>query len=426
MIKDVRVYSVYNSKGEHALRAKIQTTSGFFSATIPSGTSKGKNEAKDLPMEKVLEVFPKVRKNLIGLDETDWITADEIIEQTENSKDYRHIGVSLALGLSIAIAKAATSGELWRLRGAKERHRFPFPLGNVIGGGAHGGKTTWQEFLVLPWKAKTPLEATQTNYEFWKVVGEELKKSGSLAGRNIENAWTTKLDDLKTLDLLSNLAEDYGLRLGVDFAASSFWNGKVYAYRALKKNLDREKQLDAIARVAEVYDLCYLEDPLHENDFSGFAELTRRLHGRLVVGDDLYCTNAERVAKGVQMKASNAAIIKPNQYGTLLQVSKVVKAMKKYGMTPVVSHRSGETEDDWLSDLAIAWNAPLIKIGNLGPDIPKHNRLVELWHDVPDRKMASLPWHIQEVVEEKKTEQAQGIREEIIEEPEPEEPSQQP
>ncbi len=415
MIKDVRVYSVYNSKGEHALRVKIQTTSGFFSATIPSGTSKGKCEAKDLPMEKILEVFPKVRKNLIGLDETDWVTADEIIEQTENSKDYRHIGISLALGLSIAIAKASTSNEMWRLRGAKEKHRFPFPVGNVIGGGAHGGKTSWQEFLVLPHKAKSPVEATHTNYEFWKVVGEELKKRGWLIGRNIENAWTANLDDLKTLDLLSSLAEDYGMRLGVDFAASSFWNGKVYAYRALKKNLDRAKQIDAIVRIAEVYDLYYLEDPLHQDDFSGFAELTQRLHGRLIVGDDLYCTNTERVAKGIQMKSSNAAVIKPNQYGTLLQVSRIIKAMKKHDMTPVVSHRSCETEDDWLSDLAIAWNAPLIKIGNLGPDIPKHNRLVELWSDVPDRRMASLPFQAHEAMQAKaeQTEEAgEGISEE--------------
>jgi len=393
MIKDVRVYSVYNAKGDHALKVKVQTTNSFYWATVPSGTSKGKNEAKDLPMAKITEIFPKVRKNFIGLDESDWITADEIIEQTDNSKGYKNLGISLALGLSLAIAKASTANELWRLRGARERYRFPFPIGNVIGGGAHGGATTWQEFLVLPYRAKTPMEATSINYEFWKVVGEELKKQGWLLSRNIENAWTAKIDDLKTLDLLSSMAEDFQVKLGIDFAASSFWNGKEYVYKSMNKKLSPDKQLDAVTRVAEVYDLYFIEDPLHEEDFAGFAELHRRLRHRLIVGDDLYCTNIERITKGVQMKSSNAAIIKPNQYGTLLQVSKVVKFMKKNGMIPVVSHRSGETEDDWLSDLALVWDSPIIKIGNLGPDIPKHSRFAELWNDIASKQMAKLPMY---------------------------------
>ena len=411
MIKDARIYSVYNSKGDHALRVKIQTGSNsFFSATIPSGTSKGKNEAKDFAMKKITEVFPKVRQNIIGLDETDWVTADEIIEQTDNSKNYSNIGISLALGLSLAIAKASTNGELWRMRGARERYRFPFPAGNVIGGGTHGGKTAWQEFLIIPAKAKTPAEAASMNYEMWKVVGEELEKNGWLISRNIENAWTSKLDDLKTLDLLSTIAEDFGARLGIDFAASSFWNGKEYVYKALKKKLTPDKQIDAIIRTAEVYDLYFLEDPLHENDFAGFAELNRKLHGRLVIGDDLFCTNAERVARGIQMRSANAAIIKPNQYGTLYQVSKVIRLMKRNGMIPIVSHRSGETEDDWLADLALAWDAPLIKIGNLGPDIPKHNRLVELWNDIAQKQMAKLPF-LSEAVTDAGTEGKEGTEE---------------
>lgn len=391
MIKDLRVYSVYNSKGKHALRVKIQTADTFFTASIPSGTSKGKNEAKDLPMKNILKVFPKVRDNIIGLDETDWITADEVIEQIDPSKDYRNIGISLALGISLAIAKASTNNELWRLRGSKTTYRFPFPLGNVIGGGEHGGKTAWQEFLILPHKAKNPIEAASINYEVWNLVGEELKKRKLLLGRNIENAWSSSLDDLKTLDFLSGIAEDFDVKLGIDFAASSFWNGKAYVYKSLKKELTPEKQIDAVEHVANVYDLYFLEDPLHEEDFEGFAELNRRLQGRLVVGDDLYCTNTERVARGILSKSTNSAIIKPNQFGTLFQVSKVIRAMKKVGMVPVVSHRSGETEDDWLSDLALAWGAPMIKIGNLGPDIPKHNRLIEIWHDIHEKKMASLP-----------------------------------
>lgn len=396
MIKDLRVYPVLNSKGKPTLKVKIKTGEGFYSASVPSGTSKGKNEAKDIPFKKVGEILPKIRGSIIGLDESDWVTADQIIEQIENSNDYSNMGVSLALGISLAVAKASTYGELWRLRGAKTIHSFPYPLGNVMGGGEHGGKTTWQEFLVLPHKAKTPMEATEINYEVWSVIGEELKRKGLLLCRNIENAWCSKLDDLKTLDLVSSVAEDFGARIGIDFAASSFWNGRSYVYKNFKKNLTPEKQMEMVARVAEVYDVYYLEDPLHEEDFAGFTELNKRLRGRLLVGDDLYCTNFGRVKKGIEMVAGNAAIIKPNQYGTLFQVSRVIKLMKNAGFVPVMSHRSGETEDYWLSDLALAWDSPIIKIGNFGPDMPKHNRLLELWNDVHQKRMARLPGKVLE------------------------------
>lgn len=391
MIRDLRVYSVYNSKGKHSLKVKIKTSNGFYSASVPSGTSKGKNEAKDVPIEKVMEVLPHIKKNVIGLDETDWITVDKIIEQTDPSGDYSKMGISLALGISLAVARASEMGELWKFRGTRSSYGFPLPLGNVIGGGEHGGSPAWQEFLVLPHKAKTPREATETNYEIWKVVGEELKKRKWLQGRNMENAWMSTLDDLKTLDLLSSIAEDYDVKLGIDFAASEFWKGGKYAYKSLGKNLTREKQMDAVERVAEVYNLYYLEDPLHENDFEGFAEIRKRLPGKLIVGDDLYCTNTERIKRGISMGSTNAAIIKPNQFGTLFQVGNALRAVRNKGMTPVISHRSGETEDNWLSDLALAWSCPMIKIGNYGPDIPKHSRLIELWEDVPSPTMAELP-----------------------------------
>jgi len=391
MITDVKVYPVLSSKGKRSILVKISAKSSFFFASIPSGTSTGKREAKELPYKDVLKVLPRVKPNIIGLDESDWITADQILEQIDGSENFANIGGNLALGISIAVARASTNGELWRLNGPKKEYSFPYPMSNMIGGGEHGGNTTWQEFLVIPHRAKDPMEASEINNDIWKVVGEELRERKWLIGRNLENAWMAKLDDLKTLDLMSAVAEDFNVKLGIDFAASSFWNGKGYKYRHLKKPLSREKHMEAVKDVIKVYNLYYVEDPFHEDDFEAFAELNKFMKKGLLAGDDIYCTNLRRVQTGVDIKASNSVIIKPNQSGSVYRTDKVVDFMHKNGMVPVVSHRSGETEDHCISDFAILWKAPIIKISNMGADTPKHNRLFELWHDVPDAKMAELP-----------------------------------
>lgn len=389
MIRNVKIYPAFNSKGEETLKVKIRTLKHFYTASIPSGTSKGKHEAKELPFEKVFEVFPKIRSGIMGLDETDWITTDKLLEQMDGTKNFSRIGVNLALGVSLAIARAASEGELWRLEGPKRRFRFPCPLGNVIGGGKHGGQTSFQEFLVLPHRAEDPIEASKINFGAWKTIGEELRKKKVLLGRNMENAWNAKLDELKTLNLISEIAEDFDLRIGIDVAASSFWDGKKYLYS--NKSYDPADQLEFILQLAKMFRLYYIEDPFHEEDFEGFAELNRKLKNTLVVGDDLYCTNPERITRGIQSKSSNSVIIKPNQIGTLYQVQKVINLLLDNSLVPVASHRSGETEDDWIADLAVVWNIPIIKIGNLGLDITKHNRLAELWGDIPHNEMAKLP-----------------------------------
>lgn len=389
MIRNVKIYPAFNSKGEETLKVKVRTIKHFYTASVPSGTSKGKHEAIELPFEKIFGIFPRIRNDIVGLDETDWITADKLLEQMDGTKNFSKIGVNLALGISLAVARAASDGELWRLEGPKRRFRFPYPLGNVIGGGKHGGYSTFQEFLVLPHRAKDPIEATKTNFEVWKTVGEELKKKGVLLGRNIENAWMCKLDELKTLNLLSEVAEDFNLKIGIDVAASSFWDGKKYLYK--DRVYDPEDQLEFILQLAKMFKLYYIEDPLHEDDFEGFAELNRRLKNTLLVGDDLYCTNSERIIKGIHSKSTNSVIIKPNQIGTLYHVQKVINLLMENSLIPIASHRSGETEDDWIVDISILWNIPIIKIGNLGPDIPKHNRLAELWGDIPHNEMAKLP-----------------------------------
>ncbi|NIO19493.1 MAG: hypothetical protein GTN76_01770, partial [Candidatus Aenigmarchaeota archaeon] len=202
----------------------------------------------------------------------------------------------------------------------------------------------------------------------------------------------TKLDDLKTLDLLSDVSDDWKVKLGIDFASSSLWNGKRYVYKKLGKSLTPSQHLDFITEVAKKYKLYYLEDPIQENGFRQFMILNYRL-GKdcIIAGDDLYCTNPKRLRKGIKNKATNGIIIKPNQIGTLSFADEVVRIAKENGMVIIPSHRSGETEDDWLADLTLAWDAPLIKSGITGSDMAKLNRLIELWEEIPDVRMAKLP-----------------------------------
>jgi len=391
MIQNLKLYRTLNSKGTPGTKVKVFTDSGCYSASVPSGTSKGIHEVKEIAFEEALKVFPEIRKQIIGTEE-DHRKIDAVLQEVDGTGDFGRIGGNISLAVSVAVAKAQTRGELWRLGGLHAPFSFPLLVSNMIGGGAHSGGTEWQEFLVIPYKVKDPFEATEIVTHIWGIVGEELKRRNLLLGRNIENAWMSRLDDMHTLDFLASIAEDWHVKLGVDFAASHFWNGRVYRYRHLKKELRPEEQIDFIKETAEKYRLYYLEDPFHEEDFDSFGILNRELKGRcLVIGDDLYCTNRERFEIGVKSASTNAIIIKPNQIGTLSRAWDVVRISGENGITPILSHRSGETEDPWLSDLALAWRSPLIKIGVLNPDLPKHNRLIELWDDVPDGEMARLP-----------------------------------
>ena len=168
------------------------------------------------------------------------------------------------------------------------------------------------------------------------------------------------------------------------------WAPSNLSIPSLNKKLSSDSQIEFVRSTAESYDVFYLEDPLHEEDFDGFAKLAAKVPGRLVVGDDLICTNKERIVKAVYAKSMNSAIIKPNQIGTLMQTQQAIDLMEKQNLMPVVSHRSGTTEDNWLADLAVLWKAPIIKIGCLGADLPKHNRLIELWDELPRPRMAVL------------------------------------
>jgi enolase len=385
MIRNVKIYPIYDHRGEPTIKVKVWTVKGFFTANVPSKSPGVKN----LPYEKILDIFPRVRSNLIGLDETDWITSDRILEQIDDTNDFGKIGVNLALGISLAIARAASENELWRLEGPKRRFFFPYPMTSVVAGGKYGGKSAWQEFLILPQRVEDPIEAVKTNLEIWKVVGEELKAKNSLLGRTTDNVWISDLTDPRNLDFLSKLSEDWNFRIGIDFAASNFWDGRNYVYRSMRRRLKPEEQLDFILRIAEDYKVYYLEDPFHPDDFKSFSELNKISKRRVIAGDELYRTNTERVIKGIYSKSSDYVMVKPDQTGTLYRAFKIIDLMKGNDMIPIVSRTSCGVDDDWIVDLSILWSAPIIKTGGFESNIS--NRLIELWKDVPNNRMAILP-----------------------------------
>ncbi len=386
MIRNVKLYPQYDSSGELTLKLKVWTVRGFYTASVPGGFTGREYEAKPLKYPEIMRKFPQVRSALIGMDESDWITSDKILIQTDNTEDFSGIGANLALASSLAVARASSENELWRLEGPKARLAFPYPAGSII-----GGKSDWKEFMVIPSKARNPEQAARINLEIWKTAGEELKRKGLLAGRNHKNAWITKLDCIKILSFLANIAEDWDAKLGVDFSASSLWNGKNYDYGNMGKKMTPDEHFDTILQITEQYKLYLLEDPLPGNDFDGFAELNKSLPKALIAGDDLFRTSPVLLKEGIERGSANSIIINPARRGTLYQTFQVSEKARQNDIHPIASHGSSEISDDWLVDLSLLWKCPLIKLGMLGSDNPKQNRLIELWHDVPHNSMAELP-----------------------------------
>ncbi|MBI2085578.1 MAG: enolase [Candidatus Aenigmarchaeota archaeon] len=389
MIKDLRFLKVPNSKGTESIAIRAMTDK-YYMASIPSGTSKSESEAVDIQMDAAENKFFSIKDKIIGMDENDIEKIDDLLKQIDGTNNFRKIGGNLALGISMAVFKAASKGNIWKLIN-QFATTFPYPLGNVIGGGAHGGNTSIQEFLVVPRKARTIEEAIQTNREIRETVKQQMDARGWLIGENAEKALTTSLDDIKTLEILSSVAKNYGAVVGIDMAASQFYFDGRYSYNSLGKSLNPAQQLDFAENLAKTYNLLYVEDPFFEKDFDHFAQLTSKVKNCMITGDDLYSTNKALIAKGIEKKSTNGAIIKPNQCGTVTGSIGAAMLAKKAGFYLIASHRSVETTDNWISDFAVGIGAHLIKTGIIGKEREaKLNRLIEIWNMMEKPRMAKL------------------------------------
>ncbi len=398
IIEDVHYRVVFDSRGRETVECEIYCGDVVGKSMAPSGASTGSNEAIVVDPYKYEEIEEKVSKALIGLSVFDQESIDAALREIDGTENFSAIGGNFAISASLAAAKAAAeilNLPLYMYLGGIFAKELPYPLGNVIGGGAHAeGSTSIQEFLVIPTGAKTFFDAQRANAAVHRKVKEEFKKRGIFAAKGDEGAWAAQIDDEKAFEILSKaisaVESELGIniQMGIDVAATELWNGKHYVYR--DKKLTRDEQIRYILELIDRYDLLYVEDPLHENDFEGFATLTQQVKC-MICGDDLFVTNVKRLKKGLEIGSANTVLIKPNQIGTLTDTFKAVKLARDSGCSIVVSHRSGETEDETISHLAVAFNAKLIKTGVVGGErISKLNELIRIEEFMDRPRMVML------------------------------------
>ncbi|RLG11753.1 hypothetical protein DRN73_04570 [Candidatus Pacearchaeota archaeon] len=378
VIKKVTAKSVLDSRKEKTILVSINTDVGNFSASSPNGKSKGKNEIK--PYKKNLEEDIKTLKEFKEYFSKEIIEKIEDLRRVEDICD-RNLGANTLFALESAILKALAKQEkkqIWQLINSTSK-KFPRLVGNCVGGGKHSEiekKPDFQEFLLIP-DVKSVKEAYELNKKIKKQVKSLLEeKDKKFHGEtNDENAWMTSLTEKEVLDILKQTK----IPLGLDIAASSFYKRKKYNYKNPLLKRTKEEQLFYVSNLIKNYNLFYIEDAFDEEDFESFAKLLKKFPNSLIVGDDLTTTNPKRLEKAIKMKSINAIIVKPNQIGSLLKVKEVVEMAKKNNIKIVFSHRSGETEETILADLAFGFQADFFKCGIEG-DVreEKIKRLIEI------------------------------------------------
>ncbi|MFB6174198.1 MAG: phosphopyruvate hydratase [Halobacteriales archaeon] len=392
LIDRVRLRRVLDSRGEPTVEADVRTESGGFGrAAAPSGASTGEYEAVERPPGEAIaaareRAVPRLEREVYAADQRE---VDAALRGADGTGNFAEIGANSAVAISMAAAKAAADlvglPLFQHLGGAFRGGNFPVPLGNVIGGGEHAAEATdIQEFLVAPIGAPSVTDAVFANAAVHAEVADRLAERGLPAGKGDEGAWAPPIDDETALDLLSEAADavagEYGFEigLGLDVAAAELHEDGAYRYSEIERSA--EEQIEYVAGLAESHDLVYVEDPLDEDDFEGFATLTERVPDRtLVCGDDLFVTNVERLERGIEVGAGDAILVKPNQIGTLSDAFDAIETAERNGYTPVVSHRSGETEDTTIAHLAVAVDAPFIKTGAVGGErTAKLNELIRI------------------------------------------------
>ena len=409
VIENIRIRKILDSRGNATVEIDITTENGFGRAAAPSGASTGAMEVVAFPKEGIDGVITtfneRVKGDLVGVSADETVLIDDILKEIDGTDNLSSLGGNITVAISLAAAKAAASSfnmSLYQFLGGNLKNEIPYPLGNMINGGAHAGKNApdIQEFLVVPVGAKNITEAVFANSSIHKKIGEliKVKDSQFTGGKGDEGGWAPNLSNYEALEIQSRACEEISDETGIkvrpslDLAPSELWDGSKYIYRREGVNRDTGEQIDFVEEIIDNYKMFFVEDPLREGDFDGFSQLTKRVGDRCIIcGDDIFVTNAEILSRGIEKKAANAIIIKPNQIGTLSDTYKTVKLAKDNNYTPVVSHRSGETTDETIAHLAVAFGAPLIKTGAIGGErIAKLNELIRIQEEMPSSVMAKL------------------------------------
>ncbi len=408
-IVDIHAREILDSRGNPTVEVEVTLVSGFVGrAAVPSGASTGENEALELRdgdksrylgkgvTKAVDNVNNVIAKALAGMDAMDQVAIDAKMIELDGTKTKSKLGANAMLGVSLAVAKAAAMYHdmpLYRYIGGTNARILPVPMMNIINGGSHSdAPIAFQEFMIRPIGAKTFKEALRMGAEVFHALKSVLKARGLSTAVGDEGGFAPKLDGTEdALESILKAIEKAGYKAGseitiaLDCAASEFFADGIYDYSKFEgeggAKLNSAQQADYLAELISKYPIDSIEDGMDEGDWDGWVVQMEKIGDKCqVVGDDLFVTNVEYLSKGIELKAANSILIKVNQIGTLTETLNAIEMAHRAGYTSVTSHRSGETEDATIADIAVATNSGQIKTGSLSRSdrIAKYNQLLRI------------------------------------------------
>ena len=404
-IAAVRGRQIFDSRGTPTVEAEVYLENGAAAvASVPSGASTGRHEAVELRdgdpaayggksvLKAVRAVNQDLNEALHGLPANDQAAVDDAILRADGTDNKSRLGANATLAVSLACARAAAAShglEFYRYLGGAGGVTLPVPMMNILNGGAHADNNVdIQEFMIVPLGAGSFCHAMKMGTEIYAALKAALKSRGLATAVGDEGGFAPILrDDEQALELLVEAIESAGYRPGADVAiamdaaASEWTQGDGYRLPKNGQSLTREALIAHFADLAGRFPIFSIEDPLGEDDFEGFARITEQLGARVqIVGDDLFVTNPARLEQGIRSRSANAVLVKPNQIGTLSETIRTVRLAQQHGYRTILSHRSGETEDTSIADIAVALNAGQIKTGAPARTdrVCKYNRLLKI------------------------------------------------
>ena len=413
-IIDIHAREVLDSRGNPTVEVEVYTECGEMGrASVPSGASTGEREALELRdgdksrfmgkgvLTAVHNVNDILAPEIIGMDVTDQVGIDKKLIELDGTKDKSKYGANAILGISMAVARCAANHygmPLYRYLGGTNAKKLPVPMMNVLNGGSHADSSVdFQEFMIMPVGAKSIHEAIRMGSEVFHNLKSVLKAAGQVTAVGDEGGFAPNLkDNEEPLKCIMEAIEKAGYKPGediciaMDVAASEFYNPETKMYDLVKSNggsKTTDEMIDWFEELVNKYPIISIEDGLGENDWEGWKKLTDRLGKKVqLVGDDLFVTNTSILQEGINKDIANAILIKVNQIGTLTETFDAMELARSHGYTAVVSHRSGETEDPTIADIAVAFNAGQIKTGSMSRTdrIAKYNQLMRIEEELGD------------------------------------------
>ncbi|MGN0452578.1 MAG: phosphopyruvate hydratase [Ruminococcus sp.] len=402
-IKEIKASQIIDSRGFPTVRCRVILENGITGeASVPSGASTGEFEAVELRdggaqyggkavTKAVNNVNTLISPSLMGKSVFDQMYLDDIMLRLDSTENKEKLGANAILSVSLALARAAANYlklPLYRYLGNAFSHRLPVPMMNILNGGAHASNNIdIQEFMIMPLGAKSFSEGLRWCCEIYRSLQELLRSLGKSTAVGDEGGFAPDLEsDEQAIEIILKAVRKSGysendVKIALDAAASEWYDGSNYKLPKRGEVLSTEKLISYFERLSTAYPIVSVEDPLSENDWEGWVKITEALGSKIqLVGDDLFVTNPKRLKPGIEMKAGNSILVKVNQIGTLTESFRAIETAQRAGYTTVISHRSGETEDTTIADIAVAVNAGQIKTGApcRSERTAKYNRLLSI------------------------------------------------